>query len=191
MFHTSHGDRRLIGHERRLFVEGALRVLEWIRVDDELTFRVPQFDRMEPETRQLAILHVTDRLINIEPAPPPEGWEEAAIAAVFEQIKDDIRDEITTDVACEEDDERVCRRCRRYMRRLVRAVAIETGAGTPIDPESTDRDKWNSTIDEFADCILLDRNSAMECTQDVPLKFSKEDRKRLSFLFEKLRKENP
>ena len=191
MWHTSQGDRKLVNLERRLFVEGALRVLRFIRLDDELTFRVPQFDRMEVETRKYSILHVTDKLTNGEPAAPPEAWEEAAIAAVFEHIKDDTRDEITTEVAYAREGQSGCRRCRRYMRKLIRAVAMETGVGTPLDPEFTDMGRWDSTIEDLADCILLDRDSAMECTQDVPLKFSKEDRKRLSFLFEKLRKENP
>lgn len=191
MFHTSHGDRRLVSQERRLFLEGALRMLEWIRVDDELTFRVPQFDRMESQTRHRAILHVMDRLINDEPATPPEAWEEAAIAVVFEVIKEDTHTEIRTEQRYARDDQSGCRRCRFYMRTLIRAAAIETGAGIPIDSRSTDRDKWDSTIEELADCILLDRDSAMEDTQAVSPKFSKEDRNRLFSLFEKLRKENP
>ena len=99
MWRTVCGDRVLVGKERSLFVHAAASLLDYLLddEDDEIT-GVPQFDRLEPNTRIVLLRDVVQALTDpTMPIPELTALNEAAVHAVFEFV----RGEVGMEIECE------------------------------------------------------------------------------------------
>jgi hypothetical protein len=105
MWRTPEGERVLVGAEWELFRNGLCLSWDWIEDtfddDDGYDFGVEAFDRLQ-SPQKLALLALVGTALKDESLPRPEftSHNEAAIAAIFRQIKASIELEIVAPADC-------------------------------------------------------------------------------------------
>lgn len=171
MWNTPGGERKLAGKERALFIEGVTNLCDQLmdveEPDDECPTDVPVFDQIPIEERPYVLLGVARSVLGDDPAPKPTAWNEGAILAVFNHIRDEVEFEIDN-----EGEGGVLDLDPRW-RGLVHEAWIERcyrKGEVDYDPDEGDKqaitsknlDGWSFKIEGLADQLLFDRDCEME-----------------------------
>lgn len=201
MWHTSRGDRTLSGSEAKLVAQAVDTMVDTllVHVDDDLEaegFRVCQsgiavFDALSPSQRIGLLYDVTRHLLtDTESTLPLNATTEAAVAAIFIEIRDQVAIEIDLypDGLAEQvpwDDDR-------SWRQLVLAACNdvfgdehdEFDGREPEtefpDPHCPDMARWEDLVDWLAEAVLWDRDFEMaETFLDVDPGISRQRRRLL------------
>lgn len=161
MWRTPRGERVLRGPEWALFREGLSSL--WDRVedspdgeDDLFDLGVRAFDRLQ-RGQKLWLLAEAGRALRDEatPAPEPTACLEAAVAAVFRLVLQEI--ELEIDGGIETDDPLFWRRLAKdAVEAADHGDEEEEGGGPSILAISTDLDAWAGCVEHLANLILWD-----------------------------------
>ena len=167
MWHTSQGDRTLVGTEAALIQAAMIDAVEEIQQfkdDDSFDVGIPAFDRMEYQEKLAQILIVGKGLLD-ENVPIIElnATNEATVAALYEVVKAGIEIEIDLVNDGYQSDF--------SWRRLALAAVVEncgscdnTGEpfGWPEDEASTSLQDWRSVVEVLSEAILWDADYLSE-----------------------------
>lgn len=170
MWHTSDGDRVLEGAEARLFRSGVAALVEQVTQFEGWACGITLFDELT-QSQQLAVLEsvATPLLTADRPSPELTAVNEAAIGAVFEQIRLEVEMEIDDLRPSTEWRQRILDACREKVVDSANEFVLspeddfDEGA-TPWIPEfanSSDGELWHSAIEHLTDRILWDRDYEM------------------------------
>lgn len=175
MWHTTYGERKLIGKEARLFKEGALFYVDQIFDFEEegSHMGVPAYDSLTKENRSLILLSTIEAALGDKPSPDLYAWNEGAIYCVFQSIKVSLEMEIwnTKEAARLGRDKQTFYSWRKlvhdaYLERLAEDGAQEYKEHTM---ESDDFEIWEEKVERLVDSILPDRDFiSCESIMDVP-----------------------
>jgi hypothetical protein len=169
MWHTQAGDRVLAGAEARLF-KASLRFMVDILEDDDQedswAFRIEMFDRLTVGQKLTMLCDVARALLDpAVPMPELTAVNEATVAAVYQNLLDNILMEVDDDGEIQGDPS-----IRYYWRRLIMAAVkeAERAENLPIDPEqqptpeSNDMDDWDPLVEDLENRILWDGDWELE-----------------------------
>lgn len=152
MWWTPDGERVLMGREAALFRESLGVLTDFVRDDegrDLCQYGISVFDGLQP-AQKLAILAETGTALLREEAPAPAltAVREAAVAVVYELVRDMVDLEI--------DDPQVMGLSSTW-RELVLAACRERQVADDLpSPDCEDRDQWDVLIQCLADGVLWD-----------------------------------
>ncbi len=205
MWHTSRGDRTLVGPESNLISAAIDSMIDelLIRLDDSFEDDQPfhqghyglvAYDSLTVSQR-VGILHDVARHLLTETSSvmPLSAAAEAAVAAIFIEIRDCVIIEIDLSEDAEPVDWRQLQFWRRMVLRAARDVLIgstfaessamdatqrdgtsgelvveDVGQLAFPEPSSRDRGRWSQLIDQLADTILWDRDFELaDCFLDA------------------------
>ena len=156
MWRTPGGDRILVGAEADVF-KSAVRSLRSGLVDPPCPrdSGIAVFDRLTLGQRLSVLVEVTMALLDERvPSPAHTAANEAAIAAVFEQLVTSIESEIDDAASTTRPTD---------LRRLVRQACSDRDPGFDAPPlRSDDIDQWLRCIEALRDQILWDADYAAE-----------------------------
>ena len=203
MWHTSRGDRTLYGSEAKLVAQAIDTMIDALlmHVDDDLEAdgsRVCQsgiavFDALSPSQRIGLLYDVTRHLLTeTESTLPLSATTEAAVAAIFIEIRDQVAIEIDLfpdglpeQTSWGDDDDLT-------WRQLVLAACKDVvgGNGDEVagfepelefpDPHCPDMESWEDLVDWLAEAVLWDRDFEMaETFLDVDPGISRQRRRLL------------
>ena len=149
MWHTSDGDRTLRGREAALFKAGLGSLVDSLaefEADNSWPTGVGLFDKLT-HAQKIALFSEVGTALLEDASGMPElnAVNEAAIAAVFEQIKGQIGCEVDAD-RCE---------LRKLVVGILRREFLADDLELP-DAKSSDVDEWESLVEGCADKILWD-----------------------------------
>lgn len=147
MWRTSQGDRVLTGDEARAVKAALLDLVEELATDlDEHETGVQVFDALSLGQRLATLEDVSSALFDLSlPTPPHSAANEAAIYAVYCQLKSMVELELDSDPVCTD------------IRRLVRAACYECGLRA-LSETDDDCTEWSDSIEELSDQVLWDRD---------------------------------
>jgi hypothetical protein len=147
MWRTSQGDRVLTGDEARVVKAALLDLVdELATAQDEHETGVQVFDALSLGQRLATLEDLSSALFNPSiPAPPHSAANEAAIYAVYHQLKSMVELEVDSDPVCTD------------IRRLVRAACYECGLRALAETED-ECTEWSDSIEELSDQVLWDRD---------------------------------
>ena len=175
MWNTQEGVRKLVGKERRLFGAGTSSLFSWLddlhEIDEDWQGGSPAFDNIPIENRRWLLLLVAESLLGDGPDPALGAWNEGAVLAVFNHLKNEVDVEIDyhADGIL---DEPVYLRSRihdAWMEKCDKAELADYGEreGPNQPQDSTDSGQWKSKIEFLADHILFDRDCEVEILMDL------------------------
>lgn len=170
MWHTSSGDRVIKGAEALMIKSAITEMVEMIREEsaeygEQWEYGVRLFDELEWSQRpalldQVATYLLTDTRDSLDLS----AVNEAAVGAIFEQIKDDVSLEIDVDQDRESID---IKTPTTTWRQMILNACAETFGGD-VDDEfelptltSANHDDWHGIVESLADGILWDRDYEM------------------------------
>ena len=175
MLMTLHGARRLRGHERGLFVAGALKLFNILDDCPEFETGVEPFDRIPEQDRSLVLLKVAGQLLDHRRAPVPTAWVEATVLAVHEFIREQLSEEL--DVAVERSGEEDVQEADCWWRSLILLAWFErchdfreeydSGTGPKQPVTSPDRREWDFKMDGLEEEVLDDRDCISEIVMEL------------------------
>ncbi|HEY3324381.1 MAG TPA: hypothetical protein VGP72_28275 [Planctomycetota bacterium] len=151
MWHTSLGDRTLIGGEAALFKHGLRSLLDILSIHPGWPSGVHAFDELA-YSQKIALLWEVGSALLLPKTPEPKqtAANEAAVAAVFAHLKELIDHELHQNG-----------RGRPVVRTMIaeclRADFVRSGRKCPR-PLSDDAEEWDRLVDECADRILWDHD---------------------------------
>ena len=149
MWRTRYGNRTLKGNEAVVFAEALWSLLDGATAKelDEYELGVESFDNLTFGQKISALSIVGNGLLRKDvPIVPLTAVLEGAIAAVFENLKNEITFEINT------------HKLHLNWRELVIAARKEMRVEEIPESTCTDFDEWDSQVDTLAEAILLDRD---------------------------------
>ena len=175
MWNTQDGIRKLVGKERRLFSAAARslfhRLGELADIEVDWNSGSPAFDSIPIENRRWLLLLVAEALLGDEPDPSLGAWNEGAVLAVFNHLKEEVQFEIDyqPEGALDEPAYMRSRVHDAWMEHIDKTEMAEYGEEEgPHQPlDSTDFDEWDSKIEFLADQILFDRDCEDETVMDL------------------------
>ena len=178
MWHTSRGDRTLVGAEGLLVGHAIETMIDNLLmhydedIDDESAFQcesgIAAFDSLSTSQRLALLYDIARHLLTpTESALPLSATAEAAVAAIFVEIRDQVAIEIglLRDGEPPEDQDAVWRTLVLSAHRSVfgEACAPDLDDGTIRRPsvDSRDMHAWEDIIEHLTDAVLWDRDFEM------------------------------
>jgi hypothetical protein len=159
MYHTSLGNRILLGAERHLF-SACLGMIVDMLADDDTDFGLEAFDTLQ-RNQKLAALYLAARGLLLPQQSPPKltAFLEAAVATVYLWANEMVQQELNFAMP-EEDDT--------AWRELVLQAAQEASVTDQLpDVRCDDPSRWHWLIDCLSDRILWDQDYALTAAMDV------------------------
>jgi hypothetical protein len=164
MWHTSTGDRTLMGPEAALIREAVERIAEYLDMEAGTSrckwdYRIPAFDRLTWQQRTALLADVGEALLR-DDVPPPDltGLNESVVAAIFEAIRAEVEVEIDGEPDASPEF-RFRWRDLRLAATEAAEVGIERTAAEALPPASCpDLDEWEPMIEALEGAILWDRD---------------------------------
>lgn len=167
MYRTPRGERTLRGAERRLFAESLGMIADCLWVHD-FEAGIQVFDDLQRNQRIAVLLSVSKALLRDNVPPPPlTAISEAAVAAVFQFVRELVAEEIKEDGSAEDasavdlfgvQTERADASWRSFLRDAAEEV-LELDQ-LP-DTDHADEAEWELLIDCLRDRVLWDNDWAM------------------------------
>lgn len=159
MYHTTNGERILLGAERRLFEESLGMLIDHVSVSDG-DFGVPVFDELQLGQKLFALYRAGRALLAInEQTPERTAFLEAAVATVYKHVFDMVVQEIDDpDLASQ----------RPSWRQLVIEAARESDSIEEVPKETSHNlEAWEIVVDCLTDDVLRDRDFELQLHLDA------------------------